>query len=79
LELVHKKIQSGDLIIMMSDGIYDAFKKEEKDEKALDGLLEEITSTNPQEIADRIMDEAYTLYGRMPEDDMLVLVSKVWK
>lgn len=79
LELVHKKVQSGDFIIMMSDGIHDAFRKDENPGRTLEGLLDEISSLNPQEIADTLLNEAYALYGRIPEDDMLVLVSKIWK
>lgn len=78
LELVHKKVDSGDFIIMMTDGILDAFNNEE-DEKALLNYIQGIKSTNPQEIADSILDKAYSNCGGKPVDDMLVMVAKVWK
>jgi stage II sporulation protein E len=79
MELVHKKVDSGDSIIMMSDGIIDSFIKQETGEENLIELIEKINSTNPQEIADRILDKAYENCGSKPIDDMMVVVAKVWK
>lgn len=79
MELLSKKIESGELIIMMTDGIVDSFKKEQDSEKPLLKFIQEIDSINPQEIADTILSEAYNNYKGTPMDDMLVLVAKVWK
>lgn len=80
LELVHKNVESGDFIIMMTDGIIDSFAKEGEDSIAsIVRLLEETTSTNPQHIADMLLDEAIRNCGGKPADDMLVLAAKVWK
>jgi len=78
-ELVHKKIDSGNFIIMMTDGIIDAFKKEGRYEDNLINFIRDIKTINPQVIADMILDEAYRLSKGIPEDDMTVLVAKVWK
>lgn len=79
MELVHKKVESGDFIIMVSDGVVDAFKKSDENDKALIEFLQEIKSINPQQIADNILNEAYALHNGKPGDDMTVLVAKVWK
>lgn len=77
VELAHKKVGDGDFIIMMSDGVFDSFDKQENN--GVKNYISGIKSANPQEIADRILEKAYKNYGEKPGDDMLVLVSKVWK
>ncbi|MCX7749362.1 MAG: SpoIIE family protein phosphatase, partial [Clostridia bacterium] len=79
LELVHKKVKSGDFIIMMTDGVVDSFKGYEDAEGELRALINGIRSRNPQEIADLIMDEAYKNCNSVPIDDMTVLVAKIWE
>jgi len=79
MELTHKEVDSGDFIIMMTDGIIDSFKKEENSDNAVFEFLQKINNMNPQQIADIIADEAYKNCGGKPEDDMMVLVAKVWK
>ncbi|HEX3030081.1 MAG TPA: stage II sporulation protein E [Clostridia bacterium] len=79
MELIHKKANNGDFIIMTSDGILDAFNKAEKSEKDLADFIQELETTNPQDIADSILNEAFRLCEGTPVDDMIVLASKVWK
>jgi len=79
LELIHKKLGSGDFIIMMTDGVYDLFKGDEGNDKFLQEYIDEVRSLNPQQIADRILEKAYESCEGKPPDDMLVVVAKVWK
>ncbi|MCX7711757.1 MAG: stage II sporulation protein E [Clostridia bacterium] len=80
VNLVDKKIEDGDFIIMMSDGVLDSFKDEEEDSsRIIQRFIQDIHSINPQEIADAILDEAYLNSQSKPGDDMTVLVAKVWK
>jgi stage II sporulation protein E len=79
VELVSKKLDDGDFIIMMSDGILDSFKNDEDGEKVLRDYVDEIISNNPQEIADNILARAYSNCDGKPIDDMTVVVAKVWK
>lgn len=79
MELVHRNVEDGDFIIMMTDGISDSFKKDGDDEKSLQRFIQGILSVNPQEIADQILNEAYTNCQEIPIDDMMVVVSKVWR
>ncbi len=79
IELVHKRIDNGDFIIMLSDGIFDSFNINEGGDKELEDLICEIKSMNPQEIADAILDRAYINCEEKPVDDMMVVVAKLWK
>ena len=78
-ELVCKNVNSGDFIIMVTDGIIDSFKNEEGGEQELIEFIENIKSINPQGIAELILGEAYSKGGKKPVDDMTVIVAKVWK
>ncbi len=80
LELVHKKIDNGDFIIMLSDGIIDSFQATPDSIKAVQGILQNMTSKNPQKIADDLLEEALCVCNdKVPVDDMMVMVAKVWK
>ena len=78
-EMICKNVNSGDFIIMVSDGIIDSFKGDEGGEKSLVNYIEEIENANPQGIADTILNKAYSNSGNKAIDDMTVLVAKVWK
>ena len=58
LELVHKKVDNGDFLIMLSDGIIDSFQATPDCIKAVQGILQDMTSKNPQKIADDLLEEA---------------------
>jgi len=79
MEIAHKKIENGDFIIMMTDGVIDSFKGDDGGEKAFQKYISEAKSTNPQQIADGIIDRACENCGGRPADDMMVLAAKVWK
>lgn len=69
-----KKIEIGDIIIMVSDGIIDSIGLDEK--KSLDKYLDLICDKDPQTIANSIL--SYALRGQDTVfDDMTVLVTKI--
>ncbi len=69
-----KKIEMGDIIIMVSDGITDSISLDEK--KSLDKYLELIIDKDPQTIANSVL--SYALRGQDTVfDDMTVLVTKI--
>jgi len=79
-EPMRRQLNSGDLLIFITDGVLDAFGEDFRE--AFEKIKEFIMKTdsiNPQFIADSIIDEAYNRTGKKPEDDMTVLVSKIWK
>ncbi len=72
------QIEDGDFVIMVTDGVLDSFSSEEK-EACLEQILSEITSNNPQEIADRILEKVLETSEKGRVDDMTVLVAGMWK
>ncbi len=79
IESFGKKMESGDFLIMVSDGVLDAEKEMENREEWIANMLEEMNDRNPQTIADQILDTAIKKYQNKIEDDMTVLVAKIWK
>jgi stage II sporulation protein E len=74
-----KKLGHGDFVVMMSDGVLDADKQTDIKENWIIAALQSIHSRNPQAIADELMNMAIEKYGDKIEDDMTVLVTKLWE
>ncbi|HOJ12001.1 MAG TPA: SpoIIE family protein phosphatase [Clostridiales bacterium] len=80
VELVKKTLSDGDMLIMLSDGILDAFENSgQEKERTFLKYVDEVRSINPQTVADKILDEAYKRSDSKPKDDMTVIVAKFWK
>ena len=71
---IHKLYQ-GDCIIMMTDGVLEALRAENKDQM-MEGYLSMLKVKNPQEMAERILAFAAE-HGA--HDDMTVLVAAVYE
>jgi len=67
-------VMPGDVIIFLSDGVTDAFGS------ATDfaDFLIAVSVSNPQKLADKILDKAYALYGDKASDDMTVVACKIF-
>ena len=74
-----KSLISGDFIIMMSDGVYDSLINQMENENNILDFIHSIDTINPQAIAEKLLDEAKKINEGIAEDDMTVLVSKIWK
>lgn len=75
---VTKKMYDGDFIIMMTDGVLDCIHEEDK-ENFLEKKIMECSSTNPQEIANYILDCAMEQNNYKAADDMTILTAGIWK
>ncbi|MEG0775576.1 stage II sporulation protein E [Clostridium sp.] len=78
IEVHKKKVTNGDIIVMLSDGVLDY--NEESCGK-VDWVLDYICrndSLNPKDLAEGIIGEAKKLSGNRVNDDMTVVVSKVY-
>lgn len=64
----------GDMIIIMSDGIVDAFEKNED----MSLFINNCQTLNPQTLADHILSRAKELSLGDAQDDMTVLVAKIY-
>lgn len=70
-------INTGDYVIMMTDGVSDSFSIEGNDlEEILWEMLEKQCSA--QELAEAMIEEATGMWGGKPQDDMSVLVVKLF-
>ena len=73
------KVKSGNMVIMVTDGIIDSFTDEERGDRVLMKFIQGLDSLNPQHVADSILKEACRFCGGKPIDDMTVLAAKIWK
>lgn len=80
-----KNLSDGDFVIMISDGILEGFQPQKNTpqtsqaESSFQNYLKTIQSKNPQEIADNILSTCFTRLNKVATDDMMVLVTKIWK
>lgn len=74
----HRQLQSGDYLVMVSDGVLECLQENEPD-KAMCDILNGISSRHPGQIADTLLDEVLQRNGQKAKDDMTVLVCGVWK
>ncbi|KZE68124.1 stage II sporulation protein E [Fictibacillus phosphorivorans] len=79
VDVVDEQLKAGDILIMMSDGIYEAPRHIENIDAWLKRKIREIDTDDPQEIADLIMEEVIRTGNNGIEDDMTVAVTKIEK
>ncbi len=77
-ESLHRVLQSGDYVIMLSDGILDALSQG-IGEEVLPEIIGRIEYTNPNEIANQILAYCLKQSSGQVRDDMTVLVIGVWE
>jgi stage II sporulation protein E len=77
-DVVSKKLNDGDFVIMVTDGVMDCIPGDEK-EKYLEDFILKLKMKNPRDIADAVLNKALDLNKGVPRDDMTVLVSGFWK
>ena len=75
IDLCDKKLEEGDLLIMVTDGIIDSNK--ELNENWIKELLENTDIDNPQRLADVIVQESVDNTYGIAKDDMTVVVSRI--
>ena len=67
-------LKDGDMVILLTDGITDSFT----DLIELETLIKETDTTNPQTLANAILDTAVKNYHDVPADDMTVLIGRIY-
>jgi stage II sporulation protein E len=76
---MNRKLQPGDMLVMITDGVLDAYQGPEDREEWLAGILADVAHMAPQQMAELILKLAQTSAGgasRTP-DDMTVLVARL--
>ncbi|WP_187820743.1 SpoIIE family protein phosphatase [Pasteuria penetrans] len=72
IEPLHVELESGDLVILMTDGVYDAME-----DAAWLHCLRNAAIPDPQNFADSLLEAAWDRRGHEAKDDMTVVVAKV--
>lgn len=78
LDSVIRKLEDGDFVIMVTDGVLDALPVGEQD-VLLETIIQGTAMINPKEMAHHILQQVLNWTGKEPEDDMTVLVVGVWE
>ena len=77
-ESTETKLTDGDMVVMVSDGIVDAFPGENK-EFYVENILQNINTNNPSDVANGVLMQALSRNAREASDDMSVLVAGLWE
>ncbi|MHA0857623.1 stage II sporulation protein E [Paenibacillus sp. CMAA1364] len=77
VDLVTIQLQAGDIVIMMTDGLYDAPGYTVNKEIWMKRIIQEIDSHDPQYIADCLLEKVIRYQHNQVVDDMTVVVGKV--
>ncbi len=78
IQPICRKLQDGDYLVMVSDGVVDAFG-EDSCEKDIASAISGIQDRNPGEIAERLLRMALCASGGRVRDDMTIGVIGIWK
>jgi len=78
-QLAVKKVEPGSFIVMVTDGVVEAYGQEGNGEREFADFLAGLDVLNPQVLADKVLRKACELSLDTPLDDMTVLVGKVWR
>lgn len=74
---IYRELQDGDFLVMVTDGVVDAFGSDEY-EKGLLQAIETIENQNPGEVAEKLLRRAICASGGRIRDDMTVGVIGIW-
>lgn len=79
IEMITQQLQQGDIVIMMSDGIFDGPKHIINSDIWLTRKIEQLTTKDPQEMADILLEDVIREQQGEITDDMTVVVAKIEK
>jgi len=79
VDLVVHQLMPGDVLVMMTDGVYDAPGHAANKELWMKRILSEMKSDTPQDIADKLLDTVIRHHDGEVVDDMTVIVAKIDK
>lgn len=75
---MHRQLQSGDSVIMMTDGVLEALPEGEREQQMAE-LVARSACRNAREYARRLMEKVYLMQKLQARDDMTVLVGTIWE
>ncbi|MCD7882780.1 MAG: SpoIIE family protein phosphatase [Lachnospiraceae bacterium] len=77
-ESMHRSLEPGANIVMMTDGVLDAIPGENREQTMAELIIRTMTR-NAQEHARRLMERVYLMQQRQARDDMTLLVGTIWE
>lgn len=77
VDVVTERLKAGDLLVMLTDGVYEAPRQIENKELWLRRMIAEIETNEPQEVADLLLEKVVRFHEGQILDDMTVLVAKI--
>jgi stage II sporulation protein E len=77
VDVVTEQLKAGDLLIMITDGIYDAARNIENKELWMKRMISEMITSDPQEVADLLLEKVVRFQQGHIIDDMTVVVAKI--
>lgn len=77
-EAADRQLASGDMVIMMTDGVVDALPEENR-EKQMEELIRKVQTNNAKEYARRLLEQVLIRQRFQVRDDMTVLVGQIWE
>lgn len=78
IEIKDKRVQDGDIILMVSDGIIDYDNENAGKFDWIVDYLKNSNSSNPKELVDGLVKKSIELGGGKAKDDMTAVVSKIY-
>lgn len=78
IESVEMKLQEGNCVIMMTDGIFECNENPNHVENWVLETIKKISTRNPQKMADELYNYFLDICP-YPKDDITIMVGKVWK
>ncbi|WP_073110824.1 SpoIIE family protein phosphatase [Hespellia stercorisuis] len=78
VDMLERQMESGDFLIMVTDGVLDALPVGEQD-LILETIISGTSKSNAREMAHHILEQVLGWNGEAPLDDMTVLVVGLWK
>lgn len=79
VELVRKKLEDGEFVVMVTDGVLDCQKDIVDKERWLAEIIMNIDTRNPQRLAEEILQSCLEANGGIAPDDMTVIAAKLWE
>jgi len=77
VDLISMQLHPGDILIMMTDGIYDAPGYAVNKEIWMKRLIQELEGNDPQDLADSLLEKVIRYQGNEILDDMTIVVSRL--
>lgn len=78
IDTTEKGLESGDFVIMVTDGVMDALPVGEQ-ETLMCTFIENTNIVNPKELAHHLLDQVLEWGKEKPVDDMTVIAAGIWK